>query len=412
VPASQIWPRVRRALAAVDLDVPFDRRTDELSGGQQQRLALAGALAMHDKPSAGRPQLLLLDEPTANLDPAGVAQLHEAIGNLVADRATALIVVEHRVDVWLDIVDRVIVLGQGGGIVADGTPPAVFATHGDELTRQGVWVPGIPLPVAHRDTTLNADLALRGTNLTIGYRAGEPVREHLDIGIPTGLCTVITGPNGVGKSTLALTLAGLLPQLGGQVEASPKLVPSPANIRQRRLAKQHHIGHFSASRPSRNTKNLTNSGMSMVDPHSWTSTQLLTRLGTVFQQPEHQFITSQVGEELAVGLRALHWPADAITQRVDELLASLHLDHLANANPFTLSGGEMRRLSVGTVLATNPAVMVLDEPTFGQDRATWCDLACLIGQVLDDGGTVLGVTHDQDFIDILGQHRIEMGAVA
>lgn len=421
VPASQIWPRVHRAMAAVDLDVALSHRTDELSGGQQQRLALAGALAMHDEPSVGRPQLLLLDEPTANLDPAGVAQLRAVIGNLVADRSTGLVVVEHRVDIWLDIIDRVIVLGRGGGVVADGAPGAVFADRGDELARQGVWVPGIPLPVARRDrpTTPDRDLALRGVDLSIGYLAELPVREHLDIGIPAGLCTVITGPNGVGKSTLALTLAGLLPQLSGRVVASSKLVPSPINMRQRRLVKRHE--------KARRVRNISNAqslwrakiphsaafpgDVALTDPHIWTSTQLLTRLGTVFQQPEHQFVTSQVREELAVALRALRRPSASITARVDELLALLHLDHLADANPFTLSGGEMRRLSVGTVLATSPAVVVLDEPTFGQDRATWCDLARLIGQVIDDGGTVVGVTHDQTFIDVMGQHRIEMGTI-
>ena len=216
------------------------------------------------------------------------------------------------------------------------------------------------------------DWALRCVDLAIGYAPGQPVREHLDVEIPAGVSTVITGPNGVGKSTLALTLAGLLPQLAGRVEA----------------------------------------GDDRSDPHSWSSRQLLTRLGFVFQQPEHQFVTASVRAELAVGLQALKWPTADVTARVDELLGVLHLDGLADANPFTLSGGEKRRLSVGTVLATGPQVIILDEPTFGQDRTTWCDMVGLIRTLLNEGRTVVSVTHDQALMDALGENRIDLGGAS
>jgi len=411
VPRPAIWPRVEAALGAVGLDVPLDRTTNALSGGQQQRLVLAGALAMQSDEPERRPGLLLLDEPTANLDPAGVAEVRTSVEH-VTTGGTTLVIVEHRVDVWLGMIDRVVVLG-GRGVVADGTPEAVLRERGHELAAQGIWVPGVPLPVASRGDghgsrgtsdassagpasgrtgdgarTVSASpaAALRGVGLTIGYDADHPVLDHLNVTVPRGRSTVITGPNGVGKSTLALTLAGLLPQLGGRVEAAPDLVPAPANLRQRRLG-----------------------GQSLADPHAWTSTQLLTRLGTVFQQPEHQFVAPTVRDELAVGLRALRWEPSAVAARVDELLELLHLAALAGANPFTLSGGEKRRLSVGTVLAAGPSVMVLDEPTFGQDRNTWIDLVRLIAGLVDQGRTVIGVTHDAAYIDALGEHRIELG---
>ncbi|MCL1842150.1 MAG: energy-coupling factor ABC transporter ATP-binding protein, partial [Propionibacteriaceae bacterium] len=143
-------------------------------------------------------------------------------------------------------------------------------------------------------------------------------------------------------------------------------------------------------------------------PGAWTSRQMITRLGTVFQQPEHQFVTASVRDELAVGLRALRWPAERITERIGELLELLHLDDMADANPFTLSGGQQRRLSVGTVLATSPSVVIMDEPTFGQDRVTWLDLVRLVRRLVDGGGTVISVTHDAEFRRVLGEHVIDL----
>jgi energy-coupling factor transport system ATP-binding protein len=119
-----------------------------------------------------------------------------------------------------------------------------------------------------------------------------------------------------------------------------------------------------------------------------------------------------VADELGIGLRALKRPTSEITATVDTLLEQLHLTRLAKANPFTLSGGEKRRLSVGTVLATSPAVVFLDEPTFGQDRNTWIDLVRLVTAQLDAGTTVVSVTHDHDYLALLGEHRIHLEAGA
>ena len=133
VPTDQIWPRVSASLSAVGLDLSLDHPTDHLSGGQQQRLVLAGALAMGA-------DLLVLDEPTANLDPAGVIQVRDAVADIVSDRTKSLIVVEHHCDVWAPLVDRVLVLGSDG-VVADGAPSTVFTAMGQQLADMGVWVP-------------------------------------------------------------------------------------------------------------------------------------------------------------------------------------------------------------------------------------------------------------------------------
>jgi len=128
----------------------------------------------------------------------------------------------------------------------------------------------------------------------------------------------------------------------------------------------------------------------------------------VFQEPEHQFLTSTVRAELEVGLRATRRLDDRGRDRVDELLERLRLGGLARANPFTLSGGEKRRLSVATVLVTSPTLLVLDEPTFGQDALTWAELVRLLGDLLEEGRTLMSVTHDPAFVAALADTEIAL----
>ncbi|HRN30442.1 MAG TPA: ABC transporter ATP-binding protein, partial [Terrimesophilobacter sp.] len=221
------------------------------------------------------------------------------------------------------------------------------ASRGEELAAAGVWVPAFPPAVPERARSVGGPL-LTARELSVGR--DSVVRSGLELEAAAGTTTAITGPNGSGKTTFALTLAGLLPPLGGQVVASEELRGSAA-----------------------------------VSPIRWKSRELLTRIGTVFQEPEHQFLTSRVRDELAIGPRALRLPDAEVTRRVDALLQRLRLETLAAANPYTLSGGEKRRLSVATVLATRPRVLVLDEPTFGQDSQTWQELLTLLAELVDTG---------------------------
>ncbi|MBG6238338.1 energy-coupling factor transport system ATP-binding protein [Mycetocola sp. CAN_C7] len=358
VPRDEIWSRVRWALSAVGLDLPLSHSSSSLSGGQKQRLALAGVLAM-------RPGLLLLDEPTANLDPDGVRDIRNVVDRAVAETGATLVVVEHRVAVWQDVVDRVIVLDPASGVLADGPAAAVLESEGARLAAAGVWVPGIPPVVAPRTNRRASGPPLLSTRkLSVGrtpFGSTSPTvaASSIDLVLTAGTGTAITGPNGAGKSTLALTLAGLLKPVGGTVAADTSLARG--------------LG------PS---------------PIDWKSRDLLTRLGTVFQEPEHQFLASTVRRELAIGPAALKLGDREVGSRVDDLLDRLRLVHLADANPFTLSGGEKRRLSVATVLATRPRILLLDEPTFGQDSVTWGELVSLLGELVDEGSSVVTVTHD------------------
>ena len=344
VPAEEIWPRVSDALDRVGFPYSLTRPTAALSGGEAQRLALAGVLAL-------RPGLLLLDEPTANLDPAGAELIRDAISRGFQG---TLILVEHRVAEALPLVDRVVVLEPGGGIRADGPPAAVFAAHGDRLAAEGVWVPG--RPVTPRKAVLApTDVLVRAHGAAVHRRLTK-----VDLEARAGEVLAVTGPNGAGKSTLALLLGGLLRPTSGAITA------------------------FGSGQP----------------PHKWRAAELSRRIGSVFQDPEHQFVTSRVIDELR-----LAGPAPSL---VDELLERLRLTKLAQANPYTLSGGEARRLSVATALASAPRLLVLDEPTFGQDRRTWIELVDLLAGLRDDGHGVIAVTHDADFVTALAdrEHRL------
>ncbi|GAA1863996.1 ABC transporter ATP-binding protein [Asanoa iriomotensis] len=353
VPREEIWPRVAEALEAVGLAHPLDRDTHALSGGEQQRLALAGALAL-------RPDLLLLDEPTANLDPAGAALVRGSLRRALS-RDTTVIMVEHRLDEVVPFVDRVVVLAPGGGVRADGSPDQVFGTLGKALADDGIWVPGQPLPPPRRAAAPPGEVLVTADRVALAPRLAPT-----DLSVRTGEALAVLGPNGAGKSTLALLLGGLLKPTAGRVVASSVLAGAVA------------------ARP----------------PHRWRAADLTARIGSVFQDPEHQFVASTVRGELEVGGRS--------PRVVDELLARLHLDHLARANPYTLSGGEARRLSVATALAAAPRLLLLDEPTFGQDRRTWIELVALLSDLRDEGHGVLAVTHDPAFVDALADRRLAL----
>ncbi len=370
VPREDMWPRVEESLGAVGLDAPLDHSTTELSGGQKQRLALASILAMG-------PGLLLLDEPTANLDPSGIAEVRAAVEAVVERTGATMVVVEHRVDVWAPLVDRVIVVADGR-IAADGPLREVLEQQGDALRERGIWLPGDdvaaevgPAPEVAPASSEDSPIA-RVTDLTIGYDKASPVRSGIDLTLERGVSTCIVGANGAGKSTFALTLAGLLPPIAGTVEVQ------------------------------------TSDGTA-GDPHEWSSKQLLGRMSMVFQEPEYQFLASTVAEELAIGPRAVGMTEEEIAPLVEEHMEALGLTRLARANPMTLSGGEKRRLSVATALISAPELLILDEPTFGQDRGTWLGLVRLLRAALARGVTLVSITHDPAFVAAMGQRVVDLG---
>ena len=385
LPVAEVLARAEAALRRVGLWHRRRENPDRLSGGGRQRLAIACALAM------GSP-LLVLDEPTANLDPRGIDEVYAALGDLVAAGDRAIVLVEHNLDAAIGFVDRVVVLDAAGRLLADGHVDDVLRRRADELHRLGVWLPHsalaalrlrragyaldpLPLtPAELRDaleTTApvaapreaSAPAATRATGDPVVRVRGLDVRRGrtdvlhgVDLEVRRGEFVAIVGANGAGKTTLVQAIAGVI-------------------------------------RPPRGSVSVDGADIARVDPR-----RLSSRIGFVFQNPEHQFIAHTVYDELAHGLRRTGLDEAAVRERVDEMLARFGLSERADAHPFLLSGGQKRRLSVGTALIGGAPVLALDEPTFGQDRARADELLRLLAELRADGTTILVVTHDMQLV--------------
>ena len=360
VPTPRIWPAVRGALAAVALDVPLDRDTSRLSGGQQQLLAVAAA-------AVAGPDLLLLDEPTANLDPSTAAAVLAAAEAVRTAHGCTVVVIEHRVEAWLAWADRVLLVEDGS--VVDLDPNALIehlTAHPESAAR--VWVDHTHLPTRHPTAGPGGVvLSARGIGVTDRLPA-------TDLEVHAGEVVAVTGPPGSGKSTLLACLAGLREPTTGSV----------------------HLPEAS--------------GRELGDPWRWPAAEVARTFGVVFQNPEHQFVTGRALDEVRHGLLGAGVPQQEAAERAARMLDRLRLSPLAGADPFTLSGGEQRRLSVGTALALDPRILLLDEPTFGQDPATWAELVGIIADHRDAGGAVVMATHDPDLVTALAAREVRLGS--
>lgn len=421
LPPTEIESRVENALRRVGLWERRAENPDALSGGGRQRLAIACALAMESP-------LIVLDEPTANLDPQGIDDVYEALADVVAAGDRAILLVEHNLDAAMGFATRVIVLDRSGRVAFDGPAASVLRDEVDELVAMGVWLPAatlealrmrdagvifdpLPLtaeelgaalasasalaPAPHSASTAaqmsgeNTDVdgetasstdirdlsrhlypamgvrphstgagtspIIRARGLTV-RKGRREILHGIDVDIAAGSLTAIVGANGAGKTTLIQALAGVVPPPKGQVDVAG------------------------------------------LDPAKASPRELAARIGFVFQNPEHQFIAHTVFDELAHGARE----PDAVR----DMLVRFGLEDKADRHPFLLSGGEKRRLSVGTALITRPQVLALDEPTFGQDRARAAELLDLLDDLRSEGTTIVIVTHDLQLVAEHATHTV------
>ncbi|MDN5725861.1 MAG: ATP-binding cassette domain-containing protein [Propionibacteriales bacterium] len=397
----QVRTTAEQALTAVDFPYDAGHRTTALSGGQQQRLALAGALALN-------PDVLLLDEPTAMLDPPAAATVRAAVLRAADERTLTLVVVEHRLADWAGVCERTVVLDRHGRVLADGPTIQVLADQESQLLDAGIWVPGIePLTVSDlrasdpversgagpKSGTHSRSGGIYGSSATgltdfgdgsaalelsgVGLTApdGRELAADLTLTIEPGTFTVVTGPSGAGKSTLLHTVAGFIPG-AGQV----RLPGATGPIDARGLRRSTELASVVAWLPQH------------VD--------LLWTRRTVIDE---MLATSRVlfaGDPVRLA---------AANARAETLLTELGLDHLREADPYQLSGGEQRRLALAAVIVHAPAVILLDEPTVGQDRHTWAAVMQVIDRLRAEGTVVLAATHDESLI-AAADHRLAIGA--
>ncbi|WP_144903153.1 ABC transporter ATP-binding protein [Leuconostoc mesenteroides] len=351
-----------------------------LSGGQKQRTAMAGVLVDEG-------DLLLFDEPLASLDPAAGAAAMALIDELQQERNMTVVVIEHRIeDVLRAHVDRVIVMAHGR-IVANDTPTAiiqagVLSANGlDEplyiqlLRRAGVPVNKIPhvadvekVDVSNfRDqietlaepvqTVTHDDKQLLVQNLTFAYDQQEPLFENLSTSIHEGEILGIVGKNGSGKTTLSHLLTGFLTPSGGDIQLDGRSL-----LRDSIKERADHIGY-------------------------------------VLQNPNHMITKATVFDEVASGLRLRNIGEEQVTERVREMLQLVDLDGMRNWPISALSFGQKKRLTIAAVLVLKPEILILDEPTAGQDATHTSQLLSFLQNInITNHTTIIIITHDMHLL--------------
>jgi energy-coupling factor transport system ATP-binding protein len=345
VPREQMEERIQELLKKVGLELN-DAHTSiqRLSGGMKQRLAIAAVLALE-------PEVLFLDEPTALVDEDGTMDIWETLKDNSMDKT--VVIVEHKLDHVLDLVDRIILFDKFGGILADGRKEEIVRSYKQILKEQGVWYPGAwneyiaSRPVQHSE--LPGEMILEIEEFK-GYLQKRPKISVEHAAVRKGEWITILGKNGAGKSTLLHSLMQFIKTTGRYElfgrEVDRKKTPEQCTF--------------------------------------------------VFQNPELQFVTHSVYEEVAYNFRMKEIKGEAVSLKVNEVLKRFNLDDHQHQHPYQLSMGQKRRLSVAASIVKSQDIILLDEPTFGQDAANTFQLLEMLKEMQLQGSAILLVTHDQN----------------
>ncbi len=395
IPREEIHRRIENALQLVRLSGYENKSTVNLSGGEKQRLAIAGILAM-------KPSIIVLDEPTSELDPVGKSEIFQTLADLRKKQNLTILLATHDSEEVLEYADRALVLDQGR-IVWDGKPAELFRNR-ERLDELGIRVPEvtelgfalqsagiisreqIPLNLTQATTLMRQLLVkkyepgdslvqkaateseqqpviIRVQNLSHEYQTGVTVLNNLSLDIRKGELIAIVGQNGAGKTTLVKHFNGLLKPTSGEV---------------------------------------------MVDGMDVRKTEIATlarTVGYVFQNPDHQIFCPTVEEEIAYGLRKFGLSAEQVEDRICQSLEYVELTESRNRHPFTLGKGERQKLAVATVLAMSPRIIVIDEPTTGQDWTGIKRMMQMIQDLNQKGHTIVMITHNMRIVAELA-HRV------
>ena len=385
LPASDIRQRTEYLLELTRLTVHRRKNPHNLSGGQQQSCALAAVLSFD-------PATLILDEPTSNIDPIGSREVLALMAQLAREEGRTTLLVEHKLEELVHLVDEMIVMDKGK-ILHRGTVHEVLE-HVEYIDSVGLSVPQVtllaarlrnsgwsidtlPLDVDEALATLgplidhealaclpeppprrvqhnHEEVAVDIHQLTHTYKDGTVAVRDLNLEIHRGEFVAILGQNGSGKTTLVKHLNGLLKPTSGTVTVA-----------------------------GLNTRKASINEMAVT-------------VGFIFQNPDTQICKLKVYDELAFGLKNVGLPNVEIDQRVKQAAAELEITHLLDKNPFLLSMGEKQRVAVASVLTMQPSILVLDEPTTGQDFKRAKEIMDLAVRLHEEGQTIIVITHDMN----------------
>jgi len=392
---NEIGERLKNSLEMVGMWDFKDMHTWSLSGGQKQRVAIGSVLSM-------KPKILVLDEPTSNLDPAGTRSVFELLSQLRSQSDLTVIAIEHKIDELIEQVDRLLVFDKGQ-LIANGHPRQVISQQGDELMKKGINLPQISemalgarsrglaipddkFPLTSKDLTelLPATNEFIPTqreivsnqngkspqvsfeHVTFSYPYRSPALNDISLNIYPGEFLAIVGQNGAGKTTLTKLMVGLLKATKGHV-----------------LFEGQDIAKMPLER-------------------------LTEKVGYVFQYPDNQLVTDTVFDEVAFSMRIRGYSEDKVKNTVDEVLMEMELTSLINRHPLTLSMGEKRRLSVATMLVLDQDIIILDEPTMGMDWGHTVSTMKICQKIQKQGHTIIMVTHDMRVVSNWADRVIAM----
>jgi energy-coupling factor transporter ATP-binding protein EcfA2 len=396
VPREEIQARIPRVLAAVRLEGTEHKHPHELSGGQKQRLAIAAALAM-------QPDLLVLDEPTSQLDPVGAEEVFAVVRELNRELHMTIVMTSHAAEEMAEHADRIALLS-AGRLVTVGKPAELYAqvdlleqhslrppqvAHTFYMMRQkGLPIRDVPVRLRPALTALDAlrhecQVVLPQAQPESQVRSGEPLLSVRDLyhtypdgsealrgvslDIHRGEYVLIIGQNGAGKTTLVKHFLSLLQPTAGTVVVGG------------------------------------------TDSRKLAASELARRIGYVAQNPDDQIFSSTVGDEVAFALRNLHYPAQEVKARTMESLQAMGLLEVRDQHPLSLPKGDRARIVIAAILAMKPEILILDEPTTGQDFQGARYILDISRQLHQMGKTVIVITHHLYLMPEYAQRVIVMG---
>ena len=391
LPRDEVYERMMFALEATRLTELKERNPYNLSGGEKQSLAIAGVLAM-------RPKILALDEPTSMLDPLGRRRVYEVLKDLNRKFGITIILSGHDIEVIVGLADRIVVMNEGE-LILDGPLSKVLqeteslrkaGVRLPEVTRlmallkeKGVWKGSLPMTLEEaynylakvftrkkvlfkpyqpkkeklvKPTATEPIIKIRRLRHT--YPNGVEALKGIDLDIYPGEYVAFIGQNGSGKTTLARHIAGLLKPTNKEAE----ILVAGLDIRKAKMR------------------------------------EIVRKVGYVFQIPEHQIFHSITREEIEFGLKNLEFPKNEIDRKVNEILKMLGLEEFKEEWPLSLDRGKRFRIALGSILAIDPEVIIVDEPTTGQDWRESLYICKILKKLNQRGKTVVIITHEMDLV--------------